>query len=165
MSKRTSMHYVSDFTFAWKVIVPPRKAAVRAPQNSVALAACDNYLCCNVFQQRSRLLGGDGRRGVPGASAEMRAPRTACGTDVAEKSFVEIYPIRPVTTYAKPVSGNRYRGSGNRLPLDEGGCSMSRVSSKVVVAVVLGFTALTASGCTFPLTVSCGGTPPTCTSG
>jgi len=33
---------------------------------------------------------------------------------------------------------------------------MSRFSSKVIIAVVLGFTALTASGCTVPLTVSCG---------
>ena len=33
---------------------------------------------------------------------------------------------------------------------------MSRLSSKVIIAVVLGFTALTASGCTVPVTVSCG---------
>ncbi|WAJ42712.1 hypothetical protein OK015_15660 [Mycobacterium sp. Aquia_216] len=33
---------------------------------------------------------------------------------------------------------------------------MSRLSSKIVVAVILGFTALTASGCTFPVTIDPG---------
>jgi hypothetical protein len=34
---------------------------------------------------------------------------------------------------------------------------MSRLSSKIAVAVVLGFTALTASGRTFPVTLDPGG--------
>ena len=51
------------------------------------------------------------------------------------------------------VSRATERVSGNRTPLDEGGNSMSRLSSKIVVVVILGFTALTASGCTFPVTI------------
>jgi hypothetical protein len=38
-----------------------------------------------------------------------------------------------------------------------GGNTMSRLSSKILVALILGFTALTASGCTVPLTIDPGG--------
>jgi hypothetical protein len=42
-------------------------------------------------------------------------------------------------------------------PQTNGGNTMSRLSSKIVVALILGFTALTASGCTIPLTIDPGG--------
>jgi hypothetical protein len=50
------------------------------------------------------------------------------------------------------VSRATDRLSSNRLSSDEGGNTMSRLSSKIVVAVLLGFTAVTASACTLPLT-------------
>lgn len=48
--------------------------------------------------------------------------------------------------------GQQNGSLATECPLDERGLFMSRLSSKIAVAVILGFTALTASGCTLPLT-------------
>jgi hypothetical protein len=94
-----------------------------------------------------------------------RYPGAGAGTVPAERKsgknlaliFAKTLVIKVFSVVLYVCLGQTDRHSITDCPQTNGGNTMSRLTSKIVVALILGFTALTASGCTVPLTIDPGG--------
>jgi hypothetical protein len=94
-----------------------------------------------------------------------RHPGVGAGTVPAERKsgrklrryFAKTLVIKVFGVVLYVCLGQTDRHSITDSPQASEGNTMSRLSSKIAVAVVLGFTALTASGRTFPVTLDPGG--------